>query len=173
VPAKGPALNTPELFNGARLAEAGFAGTTDNFIRLTIASGRPRMSEWARAQSFIDPMPTWGETYGGPLRNDQVDALTAYVLNWGLAFGDGSAPTAVPVDGVGTDITQALPAGDAASGEALATAQACVACHASARARRCASSRPTTRARPRHPSSTCSNRSCSPMPTSCPITRPM
>jgi mono/diheme cytochrome c family protein len=129
VAAKGPALNTPELFDGTRLAEANFAGSVDNFVRLTIAAGRPRMSEWARAQSFIDPMPTWGETYGGPLRNDQVDALTNYVMNWGLAYADGAAPTAVAVDGVGTDITQELPEGDAASGEALATAQACVACH--------------------------------------------
>jgi hypothetical protein len=74
-------------------------------------------------------MPTWGETYGGPLRQDQVDALTNYVLNWGKAYADGTAPTPVAVDGVGTDIAQELPAGDTASGEALATAQACVACH--------------------------------------------
>lgn len=136
MPAKGPALNTPDLLQvGAdgspplRLTEAAFAGTVDNYIRSTIAGGRPRMSEWARAQGFIDPMPTWGETFGGPLRTDQVDALTAYVLNWGLAFGEGTAPTAVPIDGVGTDIAQELPSGDAASGEALATAQACTACH--------------------------------------------
>lgn len=129
VPAKGPALNTPELFNGARLTEANFAGTVDNFIRLTIAGGRPRMSEWARAQSFIDPMPTWGETYGGPMRNDQVDALTNYIMNWGLAYAGGAQPTATPVLGVGTDITVELPAGDAASGEALATSQGCTACH--------------------------------------------
>jgi mono/diheme cytochrome c family protein len=129
VPGLGPALNTPELFNGARLQEANFAGSVDNFVRLTIAAGRPRMSDWARAQSFVEPMPTWGETYGGPLRQDQVDALTNYVLNWGLAFEGGAAPTAVAVEGVGTDISQELPEGDAANGEALATAQGCAACH--------------------------------------------
>ena len=133
VPGFGPALNTPDLLAGsppARLAEAGFAGTVDNYIRGTIASGRPRMSEWARAQGFAGPMPTWGENYGGPLRNDQIDGLVAYILNWGLAYADvtpEAGPTVVPV---GTDLTQELPAGDAAAGEALAAgAPACTACH--------------------------------------------
>jgi mono/diheme cytochrome c family protein len=130
VPAKGPALNTAELFNGARLEEAGFGGTVDNFVRLTIAAGRPRMSEWGRAQNFIDPMPTWGQTYGGPLRTDQVDSLVAYVMNWGLSYEDGAGaePTAV-VAGVGTDITVELPAGEAEAGRAVAESQACTACH--------------------------------------------
>lgn len=129
VPAKGPALDTPELFNGTRLQEAGFGGTTDNFVRLTIAAGRPRMSEWAKAQGFIDPMPTWGQTYGGPLRTDQVDSLVAYVMNWGLAYAGGSAEPTEAVAGVGTDITVALPAGDVEAGRAIAEAQACTACH--------------------------------------------
>ncbi len=129
VPAKGPRLDDPTLFNGARLKEAGFEGTVDNFVRLTVAAGRPRMSEWGRAQNFIEPMPTWAQTYGGPLRTDQVDALVAYVMNWGLAYVGGTAqPTAV-VDGVGTDIKAALPAGNAEAGSALAVAQACTACH--------------------------------------------
>ena len=129
VPIKGPALSAPDLFNGTRLKEAAFGGTVDNFVRLTVAAGRPRMSEWARAQSFIEPMPTWGQTYGGPLRTDQVDALVAFVMNWGLTYAGGTAePTAV-VEGVGTDINTELPAGDAEAGRALASAQVCTACH--------------------------------------------
>ncbi len=128
VPAKGPALNTAELFNGARLEEAGFEGTVDNFVRLTIAAGRPRMSEWARAQNFIDPMPTWGQTYGGPLRTDQVDDIVAYVMNWGLEHEAGAQPTAV-VEGVGTDISVELPAGAAEAGRAVAETHVCTACH--------------------------------------------
>jgi cytochrome c2 len=87
------------------------------------------MSEWARAQGFAGPMPTWGETYGGPLRNDQIDGLVAYILNWGLAYANvtpEAGPTVVPV---GSDISQALPAGDAAAGELLATSAGCTACH--------------------------------------------
>jgi mono/diheme cytochrome c family protein len=132
VPGKGPALNTPDLLAGSRpprLVESTFAGSVDNYVRLTIAAGRPRMSEWARAQGFIEVMPTWGENYGGPLRGDQVDALVNYIMNWGLAYANvtpEAQPTVVPV---GTDITQQLPAGNAAAGEALATAQGCTACH--------------------------------------------
>lgn len=133
VPAKGPALDTPELFNGTRLQESNFAGTVDNFVRATIAGGRPRMSDWARAQNFIDPMPTWSQTYGGPLRPDQVESLVAFVMNWGLAYTDGSGGAPTPaVEGVGTDITVALPAGVVDSGRALAEAQACTACHVTA-----------------------------------------
>jgi mono/diheme cytochrome c family protein len=131
VPAKGPALNTPELFDGTRLQEAAFAGTVDNFVRATIAGGRPRMSDWARAQNFLEPMPTWSQTYGGPLRPDQVESVVAFVMNWGLAFvedGAGGVPTPA-VEGVGTDITVELPAGDAEAGRAVAEAQACTACH--------------------------------------------
>jgi len=135
IPGLGPALNTPELLAGsppARLAEAAFEGTVDNYIRSTIASGRPRMSEWARAQGFRGPMPTWGEAYGGPLRDDQIDDLVAYITNWGLAYANvtpEAQPTVVPV---GTDINQELPAGDATAGEALATSAGCTACHVTA-----------------------------------------
>lgn len=135
VPGKGPALNTPDLLAGSpppRLVEALFAGTVDNYIRGTIAAGRPRMSDWARAQGFIEAMPTWGESYGGPLRDDQIDDLVAYITNWGLAFAGqtpDAAPTVVPV---GVDITQELPAGDAVAGEALAASAGCTACHVTA-----------------------------------------
>ena len=27
-------------------------------------------------------MPTWGQTYGGPLRGDQVEDVSQFVLNW-------------------------------------------------------------------------------------------
>jgi mono/diheme cytochrome c family protein len=134
VPAKGPALNTVELFNGTRTLEAGWAGTIDNFVRLTIAAGRPRPSEYYMGENFVDPMPTWGEDYGGPLRKDQVDALTVYIMNWGESYKDASgnflAPTPTQVvDAVGTDLSVELPEGDAERGAELAIAQACTACH--------------------------------------------
>lgn len=135
VPGRGPALNTPDLLVGSpppRLVEAVFAGTVDNYIRGTIAAGRPRMSEWARAQGFAEAMPTWGEAYGGPLRDDQIDDLVAYITNWGLAYANVTPEAGPTVEPVGTDITQELPAGDAAAGEALATSAGCTACHVTA-----------------------------------------
>src|SRR3990170_2953376 len=39
-----PALNAADLFDGSRLKEVGWAGTTEDYVRGTIASGRPRPS---------------------------------------------------------------------------------------------------------------------------------
>ena len=36
-----PALNTASLFDGTRLQAAGYAGTVEDFVRGTIAAGRP------------------------------------------------------------------------------------------------------------------------------------
>jgi cytochrome c2 len=134
-PGKGPALNDVELFNGTRTKQAGFAGTIDNFVRLTIAAGRPRPSAHFADGGFAEPMPTWGEDYGGPLRKDEVNSLVAYIMNWGEAYKDASgnflAPTPTPlIDAVGTDLNVELPAGDAAKGADLAKKTlACTACH--------------------------------------------
>jgi mono/diheme cytochrome c family protein len=127
VPGRGPALNSADLFDGTRTQEALFAGSVESYVRLTISAGRPRMSEWARQQGFVEPMPTWGEEYGGPLRPDQLNALTMYVMNWALEHVDGTPQPGVV--GVGTDITQELPPGDPVRGEELATSQGCTACH--------------------------------------------
>ena len=73
----GPALNSKHFFE-KRLAEVGFAGTIEDYVKLTVAAGRPSNTngQW----SVI--MPTWSSTYGGPLRADQVQQVTDYVLNW-------------------------------------------------------------------------------------------
>jgi mono/diheme cytochrome c family protein len=77
-------------------------------------------------------MPTWGQRFGGPLRDDQVDALVAFIMNWedrALAEATG-APELPPGEAVGTDLTQTLPAGDAANGRVLAEGTlGCAACH--------------------------------------------
>ena len=82
-----PALNTKHFFEG-RLKEVGYQGSLESYITLTVAGGRPVKSD----QSYPRNMPTWSVDYGGPLRNDQVDNVTAYILNWeaeALDTGDG------------------------------------------------------------------------------------
>lgn len=132
-----PALNNPDLFNGNRVSEVGFAGSVEDFVQLTIAAGRPvRTGDWPQ------PMPTWSQAYGGPLRQDQVRDLTRFVMNWGCAydeeaecydpdFSTAGLPTPAPTQEAvefepvcaaeGQDCTPVaeLPAGDAARGEAL------------------------------------------------------
>jgi mono/diheme cytochrome c family protein len=73
----GPALNSKYFFT-QRLTDVGFAGTLEDYVKLTVAAGRPSKanSQWAVM------MPTWSSSYGGPLRDDQVQQVTDYVLNW-------------------------------------------------------------------------------------------
>lgn len=75
----GPALNSHYFFTDTgRLADVGWSGTLYDYVELTVAGGRPSKTD---AQWSVI-MPTWGQSYGGPLRGDQVEAVTAYVVNW-------------------------------------------------------------------------------------------
>jgi mono/diheme cytochrome c family protein len=73
----GPALNSKYFFL-QRLADVSYAGTLEDYIQLTVAAGRPSR---ANAQWGV-VMPTWSSEYGGPLRPDQVQQVTNYILNW-------------------------------------------------------------------------------------------
>lgn len=74
----GPALHSRYFFT-QRLEDVGFSGSLEDYIKLTVAAGRPSKS--ASGQWSV-VMATWGAEYGGPLRNDQVQHVTNYVLNW-------------------------------------------------------------------------------------------
>lgn len=77
LPGVAPALNSRYFFT-QRLTDLGYSGSLHDFVAGTVAAGRPSnaLSQWANR------MPTWGVDYGGPLRNDQVEAVTNFVLNW-------------------------------------------------------------------------------------------
>ncbi len=60
-----------------RLAALGWAGTRDAFIHTTLISGRPVSESY-----WPQPMAAWSQTAGGPLREDQLQNLTNYILNW-------------------------------------------------------------------------------------------
>jgi cytochrome c2 len=123
-----PALNTPDLLtNGKRLTEIGWSGSVRDYIHATIAGGRPRPS--LQFKDFPQRMPTWSQEFGGPLRDDQIQSITDFILNWGPAYANATAEPTVAITPVGADITQQLPTGDAAQGEALVTTLGCTACH--------------------------------------------
>lgn len=131
---RAPTLNTPDLLteNSPRLQEVGWTGTVADYVELTIAAGRPRPSDLG--QQYAERMPTWSQEYGGPLRTDQVQALTSFIMNWAAAFdGQAGGPAAPQVEGVGTDISVELPEGDPANGEVLVgnppNGQGCTVCH--------------------------------------------
>lgn len=94
-----PALNSKYWFTHRR-DDLGYTGSQKSFVMLTIAAGRPSKvnTQWAQR------MATWGRAYGGPLRDDQIDALANYVLNWeesALAQTDEEDPWQ-PFQGVDT-----------------------------------------------------------------------
>lgn len=92
-----PTLNSQYFFND-RLKEIGYQGTIDAYITLTVASGRPVKS----SESYPREMPTWSVDYGGPLRNDQIDNIVDYIMNWQEGAPElappGAEPTPVPGD---------------------------------------------------------------------------
>jgi mono/diheme cytochrome c family protein len=89
-----PALNSYDFFTN-RLKEVGYSGSLRSYIESTIAAGRPvKAAEWPEA------MPTWGQAYGGPLRQDQIEDLTNYIFNWQeAAVSAGPPSTPAPVSG--------------------------------------------------------------------------
>jgi mono/diheme cytochrome c family protein/cytochrome c551/c552 len=87
-PGVAPALNNPDLFNGNRLQALGYAGTVRDFVQLTISAGRP-----AKSGDWPNPMPTWSQDFGGPLRPDQIRDLTNFVMNWGCQYNEDCVQT--------------------------------------------------------------------------------
>jgi mono/diheme cytochrome c family protein len=124
-----PPINTASLFDGSRLQAVAFSGTVEDYVRGTISAGRPVPSAGA---DYPQRMPTWSQRFGGPLRDDQIDALVAFIMNWedrALA-GGGAVPGTTPGQEVGSDITIKLPEGNADDGKSLSEGVlGCSACH--------------------------------------------
>lgn len=70
---QGLPLNHAPLLCGdrsQRMEAMGWIGTKENYILQVVAGGRGAV------------MPTWSEQFGGPLRPDQVQNVTNFVLNY-------------------------------------------------------------------------------------------
>ncbi len=63
----------------SRLQNLGWSSTLRSFVTTTIISGRPPSSSY-----WPEPMAAWSQTAGGPLRMDQIQDLTNYILNWDM-----------------------------------------------------------------------------------------
>lgn len=143
---RAPALNNPSLFDGTRLDEMAWAGGLFDYIENAVSAGRPNSGAY-----WPEAMPTWGQTYGGPLRQDQVQDVVRFIMNWESAALDEENPPTVVQDfivpgireegdleimasgvPVGSDLAaiDLLP-GDPARGEALyvSVELGCSSCH--------------------------------------------
>lgn len=116
----GRPLNNAELLCGqrsARMRALEWAGSKQDFIGSTVDAGRP----W-------NGMPTWGEQYGGPLQDHQVDDVTDFVLNWESEELCGEEQV-VEAPEWPANVSE-LPAGNAENGPQLyEVTYACQSCH--------------------------------------------
>ncbi len=76
-------FNEVEVFfnnNGTRLAQVGWAGDLRGYIITTLIHGRPgSLNVWPNSDGG---MVAWSQLAGGSLRQDQIEDLAAYILNW-------------------------------------------------------------------------------------------
>lgn len=132
IPGLCPPLNDRYFFD-QRMKDVGWSGTLEDYIVATVSSGRLAST---RPQIYpgqgVPAMPAFSEHYGGPLRDDQVRNIAAFILNWSETATEVAAPVVPEGPVVGTDITKELPEGDAAAGEALTVSLGCTACHIAA-----------------------------------------
>ena len=102
----GPPFNDAHFFID-RLAEVGWEGTLEDFISSTVSSGRPvstRPEQWPGRGDGGYAMPAWSQDFGGPLRNDQIRDIVAFILNWETtATGTGQQVTILPLPAPSSD----------------------------------------------------------------------
>lgn len=130
IPGLCPPLNDRYFFDN-RLKEVGWSGSQEDYIIATasggrIASTRPNLFHGAGTPA----MPAFSDRYGGPLRDDQIRDIAAFIMNWSsTATNVLSATTTAAGPAIGTDITQTLPKGDPQAGSDVANKVGCAACH--------------------------------------------
>ncbi|MBI3159492.1 MAG: c-type cytochrome [Chloroflexi bacterium] len=124
IPGKAPCLRCPELF-ASRLAEVGWPGSLEDYIVSVVSTGRQVSTRPALYQGEgkgPPVMPTWSERFGGPLRDDQIRAVAAFIVNF---QGWAENPEVVPTPLVAVDINDPVSLGRVAFVQ-----YGCIGCHA-------------------------------------------
>lgn len=65
------------IVDASRTEQVAWAGTLYDFVFTTLVHGRPTSASY-----WQEPMVTWSQRAGGPMRDDQLGDLTTYILNW-------------------------------------------------------------------------------------------
>jgi mono/diheme cytochrome c family protein len=119
-----PPLNVEDMWTGRE--EIAFYGTLEDYIQLNISAGHPAQR-----------MPSWSQEYGGPLRDDQIQDLTNFVMNWqgpqppgvrSAFWGPEPTAPAQETPGVIEATPEAAGEGDPVQGEELFVRN-CSSCH--------------------------------------------
>jgi len=129
IPGLCPPLNDRYFFD-QRLTDISWSSTLEDYIVATASSGRLTSTRPELYPGQGTPaMPSFSDQFGGPLRQDQIRNIAAFVMNWKPTAQLVEVPTAPSGPPVGADITKELPTGDPANGEALSLSLGCQACH--------------------------------------------
>jgi len=118
-----PCLNCTELFT-ERMEVMVWGGSLEEYIIFTVSNGRAVSSRPIEYPGGGNPaMPIWSEQYGGPLRDDQIRAITEYILNYeAYALGNVATPEALPpIESLATD--------PVARGKYVFQTNECISCH--------------------------------------------
>ncbi len=118
-----PSLRDEHFFTG-RLAEVGWQGSLEDYIVSVVTTGRQISTRpGLYAGGGVPAMPTWSEKFGGPLRDDQIRAVAAFIMNF-EPYALGQVATVEPL----------LPPADESTpegrGQAVFLQAGCNACHA-------------------------------------------
>jgi mono/diheme cytochrome c family protein len=89
IPGLAPPLNDAQFFM-TRVDEVGWEGSLEDYVVATISTGRQISTRPDLYPGAGRPaMPTWSERFGGPLREDQIQSLATFIMNWeSTATGD-------------------------------------------------------------------------------------
>lgn len=123
VPGKAPCLRCGELFT-TRMNEIGWEGSLEDYIVSVVTTGRQvstRPGLYQGEGQGPPVMPTWAQEFGGPLRDDQIRAVAAFLVSyeeWGLN------PELVPTPAIAID-----PDDPIALGRLEFIQQGCSGCH--------------------------------------------
>ncbi|MGH2581646.1 MAG: c-type cytochrome [Anaerolineales bacterium] len=119
---RAPSLRDEHFFT-ERLAEIGWQGSLEDYIVSVVTVGRQVST---RPELYVGggspAMPTWSEKFGGPLRDDQIRAVAAFIMNF-EAYALGEVPTAIPLL---PPVDESTPEG---RGQAVFFQAGCNACH--------------------------------------------
>lgn len=123
IPGKAPCLRCPELFE-TRLSEVGWEGSLEDYIVSVVSTGRQISTRpvYQGEGKGAPVMPTWSERFGGPLRDDQIRAVAAFIVNFQEWAED---PAAVPTPLVAVDVNDPV-----ALGRVAFVQYGCIGCHA-------------------------------------------
>ncbi len=120
-----PPLNDAQFFT-TRLEEVGWSGSLEDYIISTVSSGRTTSTRPDQFAGQGSPaMPAWSDQFGGPLRQDQIENIATFIMNW-----EETAVEGVVIEALATPTPSPEEAQDpVARGQRVYLDRGCGGCH--------------------------------------------